>query len=117
LPVKKLQRLHLNGALVVIVVSELYYRKEFFPTLLLVHQIHAQHVLQGLVSSLSFPISLQVIRSTKVKLGSQGLLETHPKSSSKQRSSIGYNPLRHAMQPHNITDENSSYVRCLIDHT
>ena len=58
-----------------------------------------------------------MIRSTKVKLGSQGFLEDHPKLSSKHPSTIRYNPLRHAMQPHNLTDENSRHVRCLICHT
>jgi hypothetical protein len=85
--------------------------------LLLVHNVHAQHVFQSLVHSFCLPISLWVIRNTKVNLGSQGLLETRPKSSSKHQSSIGYNPLRHAMQPHNLTDENSSNVRCLICRT
>jgi hypothetical protein len=116
-PIKKLERRHLNGALVTVVISEFYQWKEFFPTLLLVHHVHAQHVFQCLVCSFGLPISLWVIHSTKVKLGSQGLLETSPKSSSKHRSLIGYNPLRHAMQPHNLIDENSSYVRCLICRT
>ena len=82
--------------------------------LLLVHHVHAQHVLQGLVHLFGLPVSLRVVHSIEVKLGSQGLLETRPKSSSKHRSSIGYNLLRYAMQPHNLTDENSHYVRCLI---
>jgi hypothetical protein len=84
--------------------------------LLLVHHVHVQHVLQCLVRSFSLLVSLRVRCNTKVNLGSQGLLETHPKSSSKHRSLIGHNPLRHAMQPHNLTDENSSHVRCLILH-
>ena len=46
--------------------------------LLLVHHIHAQHVFQGLVRSFGLPVRLWVIRSTKVKLGSQGLLEAIP---------------------------------------
>jgi hypothetical protein len=83
---------------------------------LLVHHIHAQHFFQDLVCSFGLPISLRVIRNTKFKLGSQGLLETSPKSSGKHHSSIINNPLRHTMKPHNITDENSSYFRCLIRH-
>jgi hypothetical protein len=95
--VKKLERHHINGALVTVVISKFYQWPEFFPTLLLVHHIHAQHVLQGLFRSFVLPVSLQVIHSTEVKLGSQGLLETSPKLSSKHRSPIRYNPLRHAM--------------------
>jgi hypothetical protein len=82
-PVKKLKRCHLNGSLVTIVISEFYQWKEFFQSLLLVHYVHVQHVLQGLVGSFDLSVSLRVIHSTKVKLGSQGLLETSPKSSSK----------------------------------
>jgi hypothetical protein len=109
-PIKKLEGHHLNVALVIIVIGEFYQWKEFFPMLLLVHHIHAKHVFQGLVHSFDLPVSVQVIPSTKVKLDSQGLLETSPKLSSKHRSSIGYNPLRYTLQPHNLTDENSSYV-------
>jgi hypothetical protein len=115
-PVKKLEWFHLNGALLGVVIRKFYQWKEFFPILLLVHNVHAQHILQGLVCSFNLTVCLRVIRGTKFKLGSQDLLETSPKSSSKHRSSIGYNPLTHAMQPHNIFDENSSYVRCMIHH-
>jgi hypothetical protein len=108
---------HLNGALVTVVVSELYQRQELLPTLLLVHHVHAQHVFQGLVRSFCLSVSLWVIRSTRIKLDSQGLLETRPKSSSKHRSSIGFNLFRHAIQRHNLTDENSRYARCLISRT
>jgi hypothetical protein len=45
---------------------------------------------------------------TKVKLGSQGILETSPRSSCKHRSSIRYDPFRHAKQSHNIAGKNSS---------
>jgi hypothetical protein len=93
-PIKKLERHHLNGALVIVVICEFYQWKEFFPMLLLFHHVHAQHVFQDLVCSFGLPICIRVICSTKVKLGSQGLLETSPKSSSKHRSSIRYNPLR-----------------------
>jgi hypothetical protein len=117
LPTKKIERHHLNGALVIVVISEFNQWKELFPTLFLVHHIHAQHVLQGLVRSFGFSVSLRVIHSTKVKLCSQGLLENSPKLFSKHRSSIGYNPLRHAMQPHNLTEENYCYDRCLIRST
>jgi hypothetical protein len=103
--VKKLERLHLNGALIIVVIHKLYQWKDFFPTLLLLHNIHMQHVLQDLVCSFNLPICLRVICSSKVKLGSQGLLETSPKSSYKHRSSIGYNHLRNAMKTHNLTDE------------
>jgi hypothetical protein len=95
--IKKLKRCHLNGALVAVVISEFHQWQEFFPMIFLVHHVHAQHVLQGLVCSFGLSVSLRVIHSTKVKLGSQGLLETCPKSSSKHRSLIRYNPLRHAM--------------------
>jgi hypothetical protein len=115
--IKKLERCHLNGALVAIVISKFYQWQELFPTLLLVHHVHVQHAFQDLVCSFGMPVCLRVICSTKVKLGPQGLLETSPKSSSKHQSLIGYNPLRHAMQPHNLTDENSFYLRCLIHHT
>jgi hypothetical protein len=96
-PIKELERSHLNGSLVTVVIIEFYQWKEFFPTLLLVHHVHAQHFFQYLVCSFNLPVSLRVIHNTKVKLGSKGLLETSPKSSGKHRSSIGYNPLRHAM--------------------
>jgi hypothetical protein len=97
LSIKKLEGHHLNGALVIVVIGEFYQWKEFFPTLMLVHHLHVQHVFQVLFHSFILLISLQVIHSTKVKLGSEGLLETSPKSSSKHRSSIGYNPLIYAM--------------------
>jgi hypothetical protein len=116
-PINKLERHHLNGALVAIVINKFYQWKEFFPTLFLVHHILVQHVFQDLVCLFDLLVSLQVIHRSNVKLGSQGLLETSPKLSSKHRSSIGYNPLRHAMHPHNLTDKNSSYVRCLICRT
>jgi hypothetical protein len=82
-PINKLERRHLIGALVTVFIREFYQWKEFLPTLPLVHHVHVQHVLQDLVCSFGFPVYLRVIRSTKVKLGSQGLLETSPKSSSK----------------------------------
>jgi hypothetical protein len=107
-PIRKLERPHLNGTLVTVVISEFYQWQELFPTLLLVHHVHVQHVFQGLVHSFGLPVSLRGIHSTIVKLGSQGLLETSPKSSSEHQSSIRHSPIRHAMQPHNLTDENSS---------
>ena len=73
-PVKKLERCHLNGALIIVVVCKFYQWQEFFPTLLLVHHIHTQHILQDLVCSLDLPVCFWVICDTKVKLGSQGLL-------------------------------------------
>jgi hypothetical protein len=105
---------HFNGALITIVIFEFYQWKKFLPTLILVHHIHTQHILQDFIFLFSLPVHIWVIRGTKVKLGSKCLLESSPKSSSKHRSSIGYNPLRNAMQPHNSSDENTSYVRCLI---
>jgi hypothetical protein len=96
-PINKLERHHLNGALVTVVICEFYTWKELFPMLLLVHHVHEKHVFQDLVFSFGLLVCLRVIHSTKVKLGSQGLLETSPKSSSKHRSSIRYNPLGHAM--------------------
>jgi hypothetical protein len=82
-PVKKLEKHHLNGALVTFVICEFYQWQEFFPTLMLVHHVHVQHVFQDLVCSFGLLVYLRVICSTKVKLGSQGLLETSPKLSSK----------------------------------
>ena len=109
-PVKKLKRRHLNGALITVVICKLCQWKEFFPMLLLVHHVHTQHILQYLVFSFGLPICLRVIHGTKVKLGSQGLLEASPKSSCKHRSLIGYDPLRHTIKSHNPTDKKSSYV-------
>jgi hypothetical protein len=74
-PIKKMERHHLNGALVNVVISEFYKWKLFLPMLPLVHHVHSQHIFHGLVRSFGLPVSLQVICSTKVKLGSQGLLE------------------------------------------
>jgi hypothetical protein len=116
-PVKKLERHHINGALINVVIRKIYQWKELFPMILLVLNIHMKHILQDLFFSFSLPVYLRVIRGTKVKLGSQGLLETSPKSSSKHRFSIGYNPLMYVMELHNLADENSSYVRCLIRRT
>jgi hypothetical protein len=116
-PVKKHEIGHLNGALITVVICKFYQWQEFLPMLLLVHHVHTQHILQDLVCSFGLPVCLWVIRGAKFKLGSQGLLESSSKSSGKHQYSIGYNPLRHVVQPHNITDENSSYVRCLIRHT
>ena len=65
-PIKEIKRRHLNGALVTVVVSELYERQEFLPTLLLVHHVHAQHVFQGLVRSFCLSVNLWVICSTKI---------------------------------------------------
>jgi hypothetical protein len=113
-PINKRERRHLYGALVIVVIREFHQWQEFFPMILLVHHVHVQHVLQGLVCLFGLPISLQVIHRTEVKLGSQGLMETRPKSSSKHQCTIGYNPLRYAIQHHNLTDENYSYVRCVI---
>jgi len=81
---------------------------------MLVHHVHKQHILQDLVHSFCLPICLWVICCTKVKLGSQGILETSPKSSYKHRSSIGYDPLRKSMKYHNIADKKSSCVWILI---
>jgi hypothetical protein len=77
---------------------------------MLIHHVHTQHILQDLVRSFCFPIFLLVIHSTKVKLGSQGLLESSPKSSCKHRSSIKYDPFRYTMQYHYLADKKSSYV-------
>jgi hypothetical protein len=74
-PVKKCERCHLNGAFVTFVIREFHQWKELFPMLLSVHHVHVQHVLQVLVHSFGLPVSLRLIRRTKVKLGSQGLLE------------------------------------------
>jgi hypothetical protein len=82
-PIKKLERRHLNGALITSFICELYQWEELFAMFLLVHSIHAQNILQDLVCFLGLPVYLQVICGTKVKLGSQGLLETSPKSSCK----------------------------------
>jgi hypothetical protein len=79
-PVKKLERLHLNGALVTVVICKFHQWQEFFPMHMLVHHVHAQHFFQDLVCSFDSSVSLWVIHSTKVKLGSQGLLETSSKS-------------------------------------
>jgi hypothetical protein len=116
-PIKKLKRYHLNVALIVVVVRKLYQWQELFPQLFLVHHAHMQHIFQDLVRSFYLSISIWVIHDAKVKLGSQGLLETSPKSSCKHRSSIGYDPLGNAMQSHNLADKNSSYVWYLIHHT
>ena len=78
LPLKKPERCHLNGSLITFFICKFYQWQEFFPILLLVHHIHAQHVFQGLVCMFCMSIRLWVIRSTKVKLSSQGLLETRP---------------------------------------
>jgi hypothetical protein len=75
-PVKKIERRHLNGALITVVICQFYQWQEFLPTLMLVDQVHVQHVLQYLVCSFGLPVCLWVIRYTKVKLGSEGLLET-----------------------------------------
>jgi hypothetical protein len=96
-PIKKLKRGHLNGALLTVLISEFYQWQEFFPMLMLVHHVHVKHVFQDLVCLFGFLFYIRVIRGTKVKLGSQGLLETSPKLPSKHRFSIGYNPLRNAM--------------------
>jgi len=115
-PVKKLERSHLNIALITVVVCKLYQWKELFPMILLVHNVNMQHILQYLVCYFSLLVFLWVICDTKFKLGSQDLLETSPKSSCAHRSSIRYNPLRNAMQPHNLTDENYIYAMFLIRH-
>jgi hypothetical protein len=96
-PIKKLERCRLNRALVTVFICEFYQWQEFFPMLMLVHHIHAQHVFQYLVCSFGLTVCLQVIRNTKVKLSSKGLLETSPKLSRKHRSSIAYNTLWHSM--------------------
>jgi len=103
-PVKKLKRHHLNGALIVVVVCKLYQWQELFPKLFLVYHVHMQNILQDLVLSFCLPVCLWVI------FGSQGLLETTPKSSRKHRSMIGYGPFRHTMQSQYLTDKKSSYV-------
>jgi hypothetical protein len=54
-PIKKLERHHLNGALVTIVICEFYQWQELFPMLLLVHHVHVQPVFQDLVCSFVYP--------------------------------------------------------------
>jgi hypothetical protein len=60
-PVKKLKRCHLNDTLIVFVVCKFYNWQELFPTFLLVHYIHTQHIFQNLVHYLYLPICLRVI--------------------------------------------------------
>jgi hypothetical protein len=95
--VKKLKWCHLNHTLVTVIVCKIYQWQEVFPTFLLVHYIHTQHIFQNLVHSLYFSIYLKVIRCTEIQLRSQGLLETSPKLSSKHRPLIGYDPSWYTM--------------------
>jgi hypothetical protein len=57
-----------------------------------------QHILEGLIYSLSLSIGLTVISRTEVQLGIQGFMQAHPELQNKLGPFSGHNPLGHSMR-------------------